>query len=94
MSDDLITSLRAFEAAHKQLRAALDAATSKRDEALAEVERQIRHGDLLYDQIERRTRERDEARYFLSIFLHAHANGNAVPPHIEERARKALEAKP
>ena len=46
------------------------------------------------DEIERLTRERDEARYFLRIFVHAHANNNAVPPHIEEQARKALEVKP
>ena len=46
------------------------------------------------DRIERLTRERDEARYFLAIFVHAHASNNAVPPHIEEQARKALEAKP
>ena len=44
--------------------------------------------------IERLTREHDEARYFLAIFVHAHASNNAVPPHIEEQARKALEAKP
>lgn len=45
-------------------------------------------------EIERLTRERDEARYFLKIFVHAHASNNAVPPHIKEQARKALEAKP
>lgn len=43
-------------------------------------------------QIERLTRERDEARYFLKIFVHAHASNNAVPPHLEEQARKALGA--
>jgi len=45
-------------------------------------------------QIERLTRERDEARYFLKIFVHAHASNNAVPPHLEEQAREALEGKP
>ena len=45
-------------------------------------------------EIERLTRERDEARYFLRIFVHAHAHNNAVPPHIDGQARKALEAKP
>jgi predicted RNase H-like nuclease (RuvC/YqgF family) len=45
-------------------------------------------------EIERLTRERDEARYFLKIFVHAHASNNAVPPHLEEQARKALEGKP
>lgn len=45
-------------------------------------------------EIEKLTRERDEARYFLKIFVHAHARNNAVPPHIEHQARKALEAKP
>ena len=48
----------------------------------------------LLTEVEKRTRQRDEARYFLKIFVHAHANNNAVPPHIEEQARKALEAKP
>jgi len=54
---------------------------------LAEVDRQRA-------EIERLTRERDEARYFLKIFVHAHASNNAVPPHLEEQARKALESKP
>lgn len=45
-------------------------------------------------EVEELTRERDEARYFLAIFVHAHASNNAVPPHIEEQAREALEAKP
>ena len=46
------------------------------------------------EEIERLTRERDEARYFLKIFVHAHASNNAVPPHIEQQARNALEGKP
>lgn len=45
-------------------------------------------------EVERLTRERDEARYFLEIFAHAHASNNAVPPHLEEQAREAMEAKP
>ena len=57
-----VERLRAFEAAHKQLQAALDIAIRERDEARAEVAKQISHGDLLYDQIEHRTSERDEAR--------------------------------
>ncbi|MBU6379096.1 MAG: hypothetical protein KJS95_11265 [Gammaproteobacteria bacterium] len=50
--------------------------------------------DRLDAENERLTRERDEARYFLKIFLHAHASNNAVPPHLEEQARKALEGEP
>lgn len=48
----------------------------------------------LLTEVEKRTRQRDEARYFLAIFLHAHASGNSVPPHIEGQARKALGGKP
>lgn len=46
------------------------------------------------DEIEKLTRQRDEARYFLRVFVHACANNNSVPPHIEGQAREALEANP
>lgn len=51
-------------------------------------------GDLLRAEVERLARQRDEARYFLKIFVHAHAHNNAVPPHIDGQAREALGAKP
>jgi len=68
-----IERLRAFEAAHKQLQAALDSAIRERDEARAEVERlhqahqaACEGGDLLREEIEKLTRERDEARTVIS----------------------------
>lgn len=33
-------------------------------------------------------------RWPLAVYVHAHQTGNSVPPHIEARARAALEAKP
>ena len=60
--------------------------------ALRKAQRQLELR--LLDQIEKLTSERDEARYFLKIFIHAHASNNAVPPHIEHQAREALKAKP
>jgi len=38
----------------------------------------------LQEQIER-------LRESLAIFLHAHATGNNVPPHLEEQARSLVE---
>jgi hypothetical protein len=36
----------------------------------------------------------DALRWPLAVFIHAHASGSNVPPHIEAAARAALEAKP
>jgi hypothetical protein len=36
----------------------------------------------------------DALRWPLAVFIHAHASGSNVPPHIEAAARTALEAKP
>ena len=36
----------------------------------------------------------DVLRWPLAVFIHAHASGSNVPPHIEAAARAALEAKP
>jgi hypothetical protein len=36
----------------------------------------------------------DALRWPLAVYIHAHASGSNVPPHIEAAARAALEAKP
>jgi hypothetical protein len=36
----------------------------------------------------------DVLRWPLAVYIHAHASGSNVPPHIEAAARAALEAKP
>jgi hypothetical protein len=46
------------------------------------------------DTIERLRAQVWSLRSHLAIYLHAHARGSNVPPHIEAAARAALEAKP
>jgi hypothetical protein len=42
-----------------------------------------------------RLRDRvDSLRWPLAVYIHAHASGSNVPPHIEAAARAALEVKP
>jgi hypothetical protein len=45
-------------------------------------------------EIERLRARVDALRWPLAVFIHAHASGSNVPPHIEAAARAALEAKP
>lgn len=45
-------------------------------------------------EIERLRARVDALRWPLAVFIHAHASGSNVPPHIEAAARTALEAKP
>jgi hypothetical protein len=46
------------------------------------------------DEIERLRALVHSLRWPLAVYVHAHQTGNSVPPHIEARARAALEAKP
>lgn len=46
------------------------------------------------DEIERLRARVDALRWPLAVYIHAHASGSNVPPHIEAAARAALEAKP
>lgn len=41
-------------------------------------------------ELERAREENARLRYSLSIFVHAHASGHSVPPHLENAAREAL----
>ena len=45
-------------------------------------------------EIERLRARVDALRWPLAVYIHAHASGSNVPPHIEAAARAALEAKP
>lgn len=45
-------------------------------------------------EIERLRARVDALRWPLAVYIHAHASGSNVPPHIEAAARTALEAKP
>jgi hypothetical protein len=45
-------------------------------------------------EIERLRALVDVLRWPLAVYIHAHASGSNVPPHIEAAARAALEAKP
>ena len=45
-------------------------------------------------EIERLRARVDALRWPLAVFIHAHASGSNVPPHIEAAARAALEAEP
>jgi hypothetical protein len=52
---------------------------------------------IIADAAEEITRLRarvDALRWPLAVYIHAHASGSNVPPHIEAAARAALEAKP
>ena len=46
------------------------------------------------DEITRLRARVDALRWPLAVYIHAHASGSNVPPHIEAAARTALEAKP
>ena len=127
-----VDRLRAFEAAHRQLQAALDVATRERDEARAEVERlrdedtKTRHalrgwvwvcpdgGDepthervsAVVAEVERLTRERNEARAWAAKLLatlemardadnDCRVEGWAtIPDAVRRSIDEALEAKP
>jgi hypothetical protein len=79
MSDDIVERLRAWS---PLIAAGLEApaASLTMDEAAAEIERLRARVDAL--------------RWPLAVYIHAHASGSNVPPHIEAAARAALEAKP
>jgi hypothetical protein len=63
----------------------------------SEVTTDWRHVALHHDaaeEIERLRARVDALRWPLAVYIHAHASGSNVPPHIEAAARAALEAKP
>lgn len=45
----------------------------------------------LADMVEIAAAEIDRLRESLAIYIHAHATGNSVPPHIEEQASALVE---
>ena len=49
--------------------------------------------DLDAEQKKKLVEQRDEARYYLQIYVHAHKNDNAIPPILEAKAESALSRK-
>lgn len=71
--------------------AELEAENERLSQAQIEAEAALRIEETHREAAESRLAQ---ARYYLRIFIHAHASGNSVPPHIEADARAALSAPP